>query len=273
MSSYPDIELFKQAMQAVGLTTPETIVTDGKLHRYGLKKRSWYVFYAHAAISSGAYGDWKLDLSEKWCSKNASQLTSSERDALHKQLAEQAALVKAERQENQSQAATKAARLWSEARPDVDLKHAYLVAKGIYPHGAKQLGKALILPLYGQDKALVGCQFIYGDGSKRFITGTKKQGSFCCLKPTNCNQDDTQTIYLVEGWATGVSVFMAMYSLVFVAFDKGNLKAVAVFLRGKYPKARIVVCGDNDADGGGQRAANDAAKAVNGYVVIPYERL
>jgi putative DNA primase/helicase len=270
MSCYQNVESFRQIFLTYGLTPPETINTNGKIQRYGIKKRSWYVYH-DGDIASAAFGDWKFELSEKWCSKNVNQLTAGEREEWRKQQAEQSAIFKAELLAKQTEAAIKAARLWSEARPDVDLKHAYLVAKGIYPHGAKQLGQALILPLYGQNKALVGCQFIYGDGSKRFITGTKKQGSFCCLKPPNYHQDDTQTIYLVEGWATGVSVFMAMYSLVFVAFDKGNLKAVAVFLRGKYPKARIVVCGDNDADGGGQRAANDAAKAVNGFVVIPNE--
>jgi putative DNA primase/helicase len=178
--------------------------------------------------------------------------------------------VKAEKLAKQAEAAKKAIRLWSEARPDVDLKHTYLLAKGnIYPHGVKQLGQALLIPVYGQDKQLDGCQFIYGDGSKKFLTGTKKQGSFCYLKPANYQPNDTQMIYITEGWSTGVSVFMAMNNLVLVAFDKGNLKTVAMFVRSKYPQAKIVVCGDNDADGGGQQAAIEAAKAVDGFLAIP----
>jgi len=38
-------------------------------------------------------------------------------------------------------------------------------------------------------------------------------------------------------------------------------------VKGKYPLAKIVICGDNDAHGGGQRAANDAAEAIGGLVV------
>ena len=177
--------------------------------------------------------------------------------------------MKAETLAKQAEAAKKGIYLWSIARTDIDLKHAYLLAKGIYPHGAKQLGQALLIPVYGQDKQLCGLQFIQPDGFKPYLTGTKKKGSFYCLKPADYQPNDTQTIYITEGWSTGVSVFMAMNGLVFIAFDKGNLKAVAVFVRSKYPQALIVVCGDNDADGGGQIAANDAAQAVNGLGVMP----
>jgi len=260
---------FKQAMVANGIAPPDTVIADGQIHRFGNKKNSWYVFH-EGDISGGAFGDWKLGVNQTWCSRQASQFNAAEREAWIKQQAAITAKVKAETQAKQAEAATKATRLWSEARPDVDLKHAYLLAKGdIYPHGAKQLGQALLIPVYGQDKQLCGLQFIQPNGFKPYLTGTKKQGSFCCLKPADYQPNDTQTIYITEGWSTGVSVFMAMNGLVFIAFDKGNLKAVAVFLRGKYPQAKIVICGDNDADKGGELAANDAAKAVNGYVTLP----
>jgi putative DNA primase/helicase len=171
-----------------------------------------------------------MSANQTWCSKQASEFNAAEREAWIEQQAEITAKVKAEKLAKQAEAAKKAIRLWSEARPDVDLKHTYLLAKGnIYPHGVKQLGQALLIPVYGQDKQLDGCQFIYGDGSKKFLTGTKKQGSFCYLKPANYQPNDTQMIYITEGWSTGVSVFMAMNNLVLVAFDKGNLKTVAMF--------------------------------------------
>ncbi len=269
MSSFEHIADLKQAMLAIGITPPDTINADGHIHRYGTKKNSWYVYH-EGDISGGAFGDWKQGINQTWCSKQANQFNQAEREAWLKQQAAITAKVKAETQAKQAEAAKKAIRLWSDAHPDVDLKHAYLLAKGgIYPHGVKQLGQALLIPVYGQDKQLTGCQFIYGDGSKKFLTGTKKQGSFCCLKPANFEPTDTQTTYIVEGYATGVSVFMAMNGLVFIAFDKGNLKSVAMFVRSKYPQAVIVICGDNDADGGGQSAAIEAAKAVDGLVVIP----
>ena len=38
MSSFEHIHDFKQAMSVHGITPPETIVTDGKIHRFGHKK-------------------------------------------------------------------------------------------------------------------------------------------------------------------------------------------------------------------------------------------
>lgn len=269
MSSFEHTANFIQAMVAVGITPPDTIIADGQIHRFGHKKNGWYVYH-EGNISGGAFGFWGKVETQNWHSKQPSEFNQAEREAWLKQQAAITAKVKAEKAAKQAEAAKKAIYLWSKARTDVDLKHVYLLAKGgIYPHGARQLGQALLIPVYGQDKQLTGCQFIYGDGSKKFLTGTKKQGSFCCLKPANFEPTDTQTIYIVEGYATGVSVFMAMNGLVFIAFDKGNLKSVAIFVRSKYPQAVIVICGDNDLDGGGQEAAIEAAKAVNGLVVIP----
>jgi putative DNA primase/helicase len=269
MSSFEHTENFKQAMIPFGITPPDTIIADGQIHRFGHKKNGWYVYH-EGNISGGAFGFWGKVETQNWHSKQPSEFNQAEREAWLKQQAAITAKVKAEKLAKQAEAAKKAIYLWSKARTDVDLKHAYLLAKGgIYPHGARQLGQALLIPVYGQDKQLCGLQFIQPDGFKPYLTGTKKQGSFHCLKPANFEPTDTQTIYIVEGYATGVSVFMAMNGLVFIAFDKGNLKAVAMFVRSKYPQALIVICGDNDADGGGQEAAIDAAKAVNGLVVIP----
>jgi len=268
MSSFEHIADFKQNILAMGITPPDNIIADGQIHRYGNKKNCWYVFH-EGDVSGGAFGCWKTGITQTWCSKQASEFNQAEREAWIKQQAEIAAKVKAETLAKQAEAAKKGIYLWGIARSDVDLKHAYLATKGIYPHGVKQLGQALLIPVYGQDKQLTGCQFIYPTGDKRFITGTKKKGSFHCLKPLNFNPEQVPVIYITEGYATGVSVFMAMQELVFIAFDKGNLKAVAMFVRSKYPQALIVICGDNDADGGGQQAAIEAAQAVNGYVALP----
>ncbi|TQC99995.1 DUF927 domain-containing protein [Moraxellaceae bacterium AER2_44_116] len=268
MSSFEHIADFKQTISSTGITLPETIIVDGQIHRYGNKKNCWYVFH-EGDVSGGAFGCWKTGITQTWCSKQASEFNQAERESWIKQQAEIAAKVKAETLAKQAEAAKKGIYLWGIARSDVDLKHAYLATKGIYPHGVKQLGQALLIPVYGQDKQLTGCQFIYPTGDKRFITGTKKKGSFHCLKPLNFNPEQVPVIYITEGYATGVSVFMAMQELVFIAFDKGNLKAVAMFVRSKYPQALIVICGDNDADGGGQQAAIEAAQAVNGYVALP----
>lgn len=57
-----------------------------------------------------------------------------------------------------------------------------------------------------------------------------------------------------------------------VAFNAGNLLAVARDIRNKYRRARIVICGDNDlnTDGNpGLTKASEAANAVNAELFLP----
>ena len=54
--------------------------------------------------------------------------------------------------------------------------------------GIRQIGDALVVSVMA-DKALTGLQFIQPDGQKRFITGTRKAGSWCLLKPEGIPPD------------------------------------------------------------------------------------
>ncbi|WP_143292886.1 toprim domain-containing protein, partial [Burkholderia pseudomallei] len=75
-----------------------------------------------------------------------------------------------------------------------------------------------------------------------------------------------------EGYATCATLAAATGYPAAVAFDAGNLHAVATALRGRYPDARIVVCADEDhtTDGNpGVTKARAAADAVAGTVAIP----
>ncbi len=168
------------------------------------------------------------------------------------------------------EAARKAADLWSKANPHPDPNHAYLTRKGgLPPVGIRQSGDALVIPLYGADKTLTGLQFIQPDGQKRFITCTRKAGSWCVLKPEGIPPSDWQVILLAEGWATAASLHTATGHPVFIAFDCGNLPAVARYIRQQFPAARLLVCADDDSHGKGQHHARIAASMNNGMAVIP----
>lgn len=88
---------------------------------------------------------------------------------------------------------------------------------------------------------------------------------------------DTVTILgVAEGYATAATAHEATGFPVAVAFDAGNLLPVAKALRGKYPQARIVVFGDDDAGTAqatgknpGREKATAAARAVDGVAVLP----
>lgn len=167
------------------------------------------------------------------------------------------------------EAARKAADLWGRANPHPDPNHAYLARKGVPAVGIRQMDDALIVPLYGADKALVGLQFIQPDGQKRFITGTRKAGSWCVLKPEGIPPADWQTILIAEGWATAASLHTATGKPVFIAFDCGNLSAVARYIRQQFHAARLLFCADDDAHGKGQHHAQQAARQTNGMAIIP----
>ena len=76
-------------------------------------------------------------------------------------------------------------------------------------------------------------------------------------------------VLITEGIADAISCYEATDYPVLAAISKSQLLKAAKAVKAKYPHNLIVICGDNDADGGGQRAAIEAAKAVNGVVVIP----
>ena len=79
----------------------------------------------------------------------------------------------------------------------------------------------------------------------------------------------TGSLCVCEGFATGASVCEAAERAVIVAFSAANLRPVAEAMRAKYPELRIIIAGDNDKSGTGQRAAIEAARAVGGMVAIP----
>lgn len=174
-------------------------------------------------------------------------------------------------------AAARAERLWIGFEPAKE--HKYLQDKGIEVFGLKQVeldgSSRLVVPLRNIDGDFRGYQTIDDAGQKRFFAGMEKRGNFHLI---GGEKDLSQTeIVLCEGYATGASLHMATNKPVAVAFDAGNLQAVAEKLREKYPQAQITICADNDhamkRDGQpynvGVEKAKLAARKVNGKVKVP----
>ena len=265
-------EEFRKTLQAAGLTPPDTLI-PGKLHRFPSNgKRSdtagWCKLFPDGL--GGTYGDFRSGLSETWQSRANERMTKEERDAFRRQMEQARRERDAEEEKLHLEAMPGFLRLWNQSRQDVDLTHAYLAVKGgIRPFGIRQLGQALIVPVWGADKALHGLQFIQPDGSKKFKVGTRKAGSWCVLKPEGIPPTDWSIILVAEGWATAASLHTATGLPVFIAFDCGNLSAVAQAVRSQFPAARLLFCADDDAHGKGQNLARLAAQQNNGMAIIP----
>ena len=78
------------AIQSAGLDPPDTLLDDGKLHRYAgpsdkpQNKKNWYVLYPiENGLQSGAFGRWVGDSNGavKWCNKSATEFTPEEKQA------------------------------------------------------------------------------------------------------------------------------------------------------------------------------------------------
>ena len=76
-------------------------------------------------------------------------------------------------------------------------------------------------------------------------------------------------IVITEGIADAVSCFEATGHPALAAGSVERLEQAAQAVKAKYPAALLVIVGDNDSHGTGQKAARSAAAAVNGRYVIP----
>jgi phage/plasmid primase-like uncharacterized protein len=103
-------------------------------------------------------------------------------------------------------------------------------------------------------------QFIGPDGGKRFLTGGRVTGCYFSIG----NPKGAAALCIAEGFATGATIHEATGYPVAVAFNAGNLGAVAKTLRGKFPALLLILCGDVDRSGTGQKAATEAAQSVGG---------
>jgi len=265
------IDRFTQAMREAGIETEATIQADGQRHRFRVtgdkagSENGWYVLHLDG-VPAGAFGCWKRGVSDTWCAKSASGLTDSERQALHERMEASRRAQEAEQARVRAECKAKAERLWSDAAETVSADHPYLVAKGVKSYGLRQLRDALVVPVRADAGGLVGLQFIQPDGTKRFLTGTPKAGSYHRIT------GDLSRVLICEGYATGASLHEATGCAVAIAFDAGNLLAVATILRDKLPDAVLVLCADDDRNtegNPGQTKARAAAVAVGGLVVVP----
>ena len=186
------------------------------------------------------------------------------------------------------QAACRALEIWQAAKPAAN-DHPYLVRKQIRPHHARVspwrrfvdidgerkpivIDNALLIPLFDASGNIRNLQAIFPEKhpllsrDKDFIAGGALAGLFGWIGKR------TDTVNICEGFATAAALFEQTGYRTYVAFTAGNLLAVAQIVREKLPKAKIILCADNDtktAGNPGLTKANEAALAVGGVVCVP----
>lgn len=255
---------FTNAIQETGITPPNSIIADGKIHRFSSNGKSndesgWYVFHSDG-IAAGSFGDWRTGETKTWCAESAHQLTPSELASHKAQLESIKAKREADELKTKAEAKVRANKIWTQSIASA--KHSYLSNKGVKAFGIKQSGDALVIPLRA-DGEIQSLQFIEADGTKRFLIGGRIKGCYHSIgKPQS-------VIYIAEGYATAASIHEATGEAVVVAFNAGNLKMVTEVLRDKFPIIKLVICADDDLNGVGLAKANEAARLFNATVVMP----
>jgi len=265
------VAAFRDAMARRGMIAPVHIIADGNIHRCDSASRNGkgdasYVLHLDGLIPAGGFQNWQDGIGwEDWRADIARELSTAERNDLK-------AKAQATRQEREAdtarrhaEAAQRAGKIWGEAAPCTG--HPYLTKKGLAAgYGARVSNRGdLVLPLRDAGGRLRSLQFIKPDGGKTYLKGGQVSG---CCHPIG---EPGDVILIGEGFATCASAHEATGHAVAVAFDCGNLFAVAKAIRAKYPECKIVIAADDDhltVGNPGVTKARAAAIEVGGAVAV-----
>jgi len=267
---------FCDAIQAAGLTPPDVIAPDGKLHRFASNGKrgddaGWYVLHGDG-IPAGSFGDWRTGLSQTWRADIGRTLTPGEETAHRTKVETMQREREAEEERGHAEAARQATMILQAAQPAPD-DYPYLTRKGIKAHGAKVHDGLLVLPMRDASGKLWNVERIApekpADGKdKKGLYRGRRTGCYFSIGTTK----GAAALCIVEGFATGATIHEATRYPVAVAFNAGNLLAVAKAMRDKFPDLPLILCADDDnqTEGNpGLTKAKEAARAVGASLAIP----
>jgi phage/plasmid primase-like uncharacterized protein len=268
---------FRDAIARAGLRPPSAIIPDGGIHRFSTNGKpdddaGWYVFFSDS-VPAGAFGCWRTGIQQHWSARSDRHMTAAERAVYQRRIEQLQQQRRDEEARRHAEAAEQASALWRLSEP-APADHPYLVRKGVQPHGLRlyrgalviagqSINGFLIVPLHDTDGRLCSLEFISADGDKFFLPGGRKRGASFLIGTIH------DVLCIAEGFATGASIYEATGCACAVAFDAGNLKAVAEAYRSAYPTVPLIICGDHDANGVGQAKSQEAAVAVGARIAIP----
>ena len=263
-------EDYIRAIEAKGLTPPDKIIADGKFHRFDSdnsgKSNGVYILHSDEP-QSGWFKCYKTGTENNW-SRGYYVTDPEKREQFQKLIKQQTQERTVKILEIHKQAAIKASADYQDAK-SADPDHPYLKRKQIKPvKGLKQDPTTgdLIVPIYCKNGNIISRQTINRDGGKYFLKDGQTKGGYFDFGET------TENIVICEGFATGASIFEASGYRVRCAFNCGNLKEVAIISREEYPKAHIIIAGDDDrkSEGNpGRTKAIEAAKSISTSFMFP----
>ena len=290
--AFDAISSFRDSARELGVLVPAT-PEIGQLVRCGVegnergKDGAYAIFFDYSRSGNGAcaaagwFRNWKTGDEKAWRFRKGifPAISKNTRLSMQAEIRRAKKEAAAAQKQKYSDAAARAARIWNAAKP-ADPKHPYALKKQIDVSCIRQSGKSLLVPVFSGRGSLTSLQFILpertNDGKDKFFLrgGDVRSGRFRIgSKPTG---EPDEIILLCEGFATGATLYRETGYPVFMAFSAGNLESVAVSIRARYPKSKIVIAADNDhlteqktGRNPGIEAAKRAAAACGGSVAFP----
>jgi putative DNA primase/helicase len=238
----------------VGTPKPVRCKVEGDREKRGWYKLAEWVTPQGEALIIGAFGIWHGDNNNKQKielpkSDVKREFTREDSAALRRQIAEANKQAEAQRAAEARRAAERAAATWAKCSPEGDSE--YLVRKGVQGYGVRYSPSgALVIPMLDTAGGIHGLQVIrarkaahedHAPEKQYWPSGVVTRGHFHLIgMPQNI-------LLIAEGYATGASLHAATSLPVAIAFDAGNLAPVAIALHKRYPRAKILICADDDA--------------------------
>ncbi len=141
---------------------------------------------------------------------------------------------------------------WSSASAILNVTNDYFTRKKIKTQPDFKVDRVIaLIPMYQLDGSIKGVQAISSD-FKWFIRGSQPTNSFYPIRG-ECKLNDCDVVYLVEGYATGYSLYQLLDKYhdsvtfqVIVCFSSNNITNIINQIKAKYPNKAIVGCADND---------------------------
>jgi phage/plasmid primase-like uncharacterized protein len=276
---------FGDALRAHGFRLKGQPIMNGKLHyaavdgnRGAEKSGAYKGFYGDDRCPAGAIYNYKQGgFVGTWKAHGETVAVSAEELAERAaRAAERTEAQRLERIERETAGAQKAAAMIAGAWP-APASHPYLVAKGVDPIGLYQDKEGnLLVPLRNIDGEIRNVQTIDPDGSKMYLYGAQKMGTFHMLGELGSGK----AVAVCEGYATACTVHRATGMPVAMALDTSNLAAVAMAIRAAHEDLYIYMPADNDHHlplrdpplaNVGREKAEAAAGLVSGKVLLAPE--
>lgn len=287
-ANYTDVQA---QLRGAGLSGPRVESLElGRLIRTKAEgereERGWYVLHALRGrdgdeLLVGSFGVWQgLDNGARKVELAKEAMTDEAREALRAKWREDRRRAEGARKADAAKAARRAELVWrkcTQTPPDGGVD--YLARKGVGAHGVRYSPTgAVVLAMHDGQGRVHGLQFILSKTqAKERIAKTGRDKEYWpkgVAKQSHWFQIGAVAglCLICEGYATAASLHEATGIPVAVAFDAGNLRHVAKALRHTHPRARFLVCADDDfasPENPGISAASAAALEVSGAWVAP----